>query len=138
MNAVPVITLDTNVLVSGLLNPFGPPGRIVDLVLSRQIRLAFDDRVLIEYQEVLSRPRFGFPTTRIERVMAIFAFQERVTTTPWPNRPIPDQDDAIFLEVASASSKVLVTGNLRHYPKNLSGDVRVLSPTDWLNEGVRK
>jgi hypothetical protein len=43
-------------------------------------------------------------------------------------------DDAIFLEVASASSKILITGNLRHYPKNLRGDVRVLSPSDWLKE----
>jgi putative PIN family toxin of toxin-antitoxin system len=138
MRLVPVITLDTNILVSGLLNPFGPPGRIMDLVLSRQIRLAYDDRVLIEYQDVLSRPRFGFPTTRIKRVMAIFAFQERVTTTPWPHQPIPDQDDAIFLEVASASTKILITGNLRHYPKNLRGDIRVLSPSDWLKEEYKK
>ena len=134
MNAVPVITLDTNVLVSGLLNPFGPPGRVLDLVLSRQIRLAFDDRVLIEYQQVLSRPRFGFPATRIERVMAIFTFQERVKTTPWPFHPMPDQDDTMFLEVASASSKVFVTGNLRHFPENLTGDVRVLTPIDWLKD----
>jgi putative PIN family toxin of toxin-antitoxin system len=133
MNAGPMITLDTNVLVSGLLNPFGPPGRVLDLILSRQIRLAFDDRVLIEYQEVLSRPRFGFPATHIERVMAIFTFQERVTTTPWPHQSMPDQDDAMFLEVASASSKVLVTGNLHHYPDSMSGDVRVLTPIDWLN-----
>lgn len=129
-----MITLDTNVLVSGLLNPFGPPGRITDLFLSRQIRLAYDDRVLIEYQDVLSRPRFDFPTTRIERVMALFAFQERVSTIPWSHHPLPDQDDAIFLEVASASSKILITGNLRHFPKNLRGDVRVLSPSDWLKE----
>ena len=35
MDDLPVWVVDTNVLVPGLLSPFGPPGRIVDLLLSR-------------------------------------------------------------------------------------------------------
>ena len=31
----PVWVLDTNVLVSGLLSPFGPPGRLVDALLAK-------------------------------------------------------------------------------------------------------
>lgn len=49
MIAVPVVVFDTNVLVSGLLNPFGKPGIAVDLLLSGRIRLAYDDRLFIEY-----------------------------------------------------------------------------------------
>jgi len=30
-----LVVLDTNVLVSGLLNPKGPPGKILDLVISQ-------------------------------------------------------------------------------------------------------
>ena len=59
MAEVPVWVLDTNVLVSGLLSPFGPPGRLVDALLARRLRLAFDDRIELEYREVLARSRFG-------------------------------------------------------------------------------
>jgi hypothetical protein len=38
--------LDTNVLVSGLLSANGPPGRLLDAVLSRRLTMAFDDRIL--------------------------------------------------------------------------------------------
>ena len=44
-----VITLDTNVVISVQLNPFGAPGRIWDLVTARQIQLAYDDRILLDF-----------------------------------------------------------------------------------------
>jgi len=50
------IVLDTNDLVSGLLNPNGSPGRIVDLVIGGFVQVLYDDRILREYLEVLARP----------------------------------------------------------------------------------
>jgi hypothetical protein len=32
------VVLDTNILVSALLSPFGPPARVLDLVLNGDIR----------------------------------------------------------------------------------------------------
>ena len=55
----PVWVFDTNVLVSGLLSPAAPPGRLLDVLLARRLRLAVDDRVELEYREVLARPRLG-------------------------------------------------------------------------------
>ena len=54
-----IIVLDTNVLVSGIINPHGPPGRIVDLLRAGELRLAVDDRILSEYTDVLRRPRLA-------------------------------------------------------------------------------
>jgi len=42
------IVLDTNVLISGMLNPSGPPGRIVDFLRTEVLQLAVDDRILAE------------------------------------------------------------------------------------------
>jgi len=50
------IVLDTNVLVSGLLQPFGPSGQIVRLVASGEVVLCHDPRILTEYGEVLHYP----------------------------------------------------------------------------------
>ncbi|MBE0618826.1 MAG: putative toxin-antitoxin system toxin component, PIN family, partial [Proteobacteria bacterium] len=55
-----IIVLDTNVLVAGLLSPFGPPGQIARMVSSEDLHLCVDARILSEYAEVLRRPRFGF------------------------------------------------------------------------------
>lgn len=61
MKAPPSWVLDTNVLISGLLNAHGFPGRLVDAVLSGTLRMTYDDRIEREYWEVLARPRFRFP-----------------------------------------------------------------------------
>ncbi|MBN1308985.1 MAG: putative toxin-antitoxin system toxin component, PIN family [Chitinispirillaceae bacterium] len=52
--------LDTNVLVSALLNPYGTPSSILNLIIKEKIILAYDVRILCEYEEVLHRPRFDF------------------------------------------------------------------------------
>lgn len=38
-----------------------------------------------------------------------------------------------FLEIAAAARAILVTGNLRHFPKKACKDVRVLSPAGLLD-----
>jgi hypothetical protein len=41
----------------------------------------------------------------------------------------PDEDDVVFLEVAlQTSARVVVTGNLKHFPAVCRGPVTVLSP----------
>lgn len=129
MADVPLWVLDTNVVVSGLLSASAPPGRLIDVLLARRLRLAFDDRVEAEYREVLARPRLGIEQVRHEAFLAILQFQEHVTAMPWPHRAPPDEDDALFLEVAlQTSARTVVTGNLRHFPSGCRGPVVVLSP----------
>lgn len=132
MNRPAPLVLDTNVLVSAMLNPSGAPGRIWDLVLIRDIRLAYDDRILIEYERVLKRAKFAFEKSRVETILGIFHFQESVNAKPRPHQPLPDPDDAAFLEVAHAASATLVTGNTRHFPDAQRGGVTVCSPRQWL------
>ena len=125
----PVWVLDTNVVVSGLLSPSGPPGRLVDVLLGRRLRLALDDRIEIEYREVLARPRLGIEPVRREAFLAILQFQDHVTGMPWPHRPPPDEDDVVFLEVAlQTAARTVVTGNLKHFPAGCRGPVIVMSP----------
>ena len=131
MSNAPVWVLDTNVLVSGLLSPFGPPGRLVDALLARHLRIAIDDRVEAEYREVMARPTLGISAIRRAAVQAIFQFQVPVTTVPWSGSAPPDEDDTMFLEVAlQTSTRTLVTGNLKHFPLGCRGRVTVSSPRE--------
>ena len=125
------IVLDPNVLVSGLLSPHGPPGRIVDLVLAGAVTPVVDDRILAEYREVLGRTRFPFDARDVAALLArIDAAAEHVAARPLA-RLLPDPDDMPFVEVAVAGRvEALVTGNARHYPD--VDEVEVVSPGDWL------
>ncbi|MBN1672991.1 MAG: putative toxin-antitoxin system toxin component, PIN family [Kiritimatiellae bacterium] len=127
------IVLDTNVVVSGLLSPFGNPAEILRMVSSGELRLCFDARILSEYREVLHRPKFQFDRSRIHALLdQIEHCGQTVAPNPLP-QSLPDPDDDPFLEAAIAGKvKCLVTGNMGHFPANMRSRVRVLSPAKFL------
>lgn len=127
------IVLDTNVLVAGLLTPFGPCAQIVRMISSGEVTLCLDARILAEYDEVLRRPKFRFDA---DKVAALLDYIERsgelVASSPLPD-PLPDPDDHPFLEVALACrTACLVTGNLAHFPPKRRQGVEVLPPREFL------
>ena len=133
------VVIDTNVLVSGLLSPFGPPGVIVGLIAAGRLRPCYDARILAEYNEVLRRPAFPFA----EEEVAVLIVQIRVGGELAASEPLavrlPDPDDEPFLEVAaSAMVEFLVTGNLKHFPRDRRQNVRVVSPREFLDSGLRR
>jgi putative PIN family toxin of toxin-antitoxin system len=127
------VVLDTNVLVSGLLAPFGPPGVIVRMVVSGALILCVDARALSEYHDVLRRPRFDFDEDAVAALMAyIETSSDTAAAVPLAKR-LPDTDDEAFLEVAIASAaRYLVTGNLEHFPEYLRAGVSVVSPREFV------
>ena len=129
-----IIVLDTNVLVSGLLSPFGSSGEIVRMVSAGKLILEYDSRILIEYQEVLNRSKFQFDKDQIDSLID-YIKKNGQAVSPGPlNKPLPDPDDAPFLEVAiEGKSEYVVTGNKVHYPKNSRGAIKVFSPTEFIN-----
>ncbi|MBM3277488.1 MAG: PIN domain-containing protein [Candidatus Handelsmanbacteria bacterium] len=44
------VVLDTNVLVSGLLSPYGPPVELVRLVAMGVLQVCYEARILAEYR----------------------------------------------------------------------------------------
>jgi uncharacterized protein len=128
------IVLDTNVLVSGLLSPFRPPGQIVRLVSAGTVTLCLDARVFSEYDEVLARPRFGFDPDAVAALLDYIDFTSEVAAARPLAVRLPDPDDEPFLEVALAcGADCLVTGNLAHFPKESRAGVTVLSPAEFVD-----
>jgi uncharacterized protein len=128
------IVLDTNVLVSGLLSPGGPPGRTVDLVSAARVTVIFDDRILSEYRDVLARPRLRIEPAEAAAVLDLIV-QEGLYVPAAPlDVELLDPDDLPFLEVAvAAAADALVTGNERHFRPVLgTHDVSIRSPAAFL------
>ena len=129
------IVLDTNVLVSALLSPFGTPAEVLRLITTGTVRLCHDARILGEYRQVLLRPAFPFHPLQVEALLdQIEADGVPVTALALSHR-LPDPDDEAFLEVALAGkARHLVTGNLRHFPPGNRQGVCVVSPREFLKE----
>lgn len=134
------IVLDTNVLVSGLLSPGGPPGRIVDLVAAARVTVAHDDRILSEYRAVLARPRLGIEPSEAAAVLDVIAYEGLYLSASPLDVELPDPDDLPFLEVAvGAVADALVTGNARHFrPLRGAHDAHVCSPAEFVDAFTRR
>jgi len=112
------IVLDTNVLVSGLINIAGIPAQIVNLLLNGQLTILYDSRIFKEYEEVLDRKKFGFKKSMISTIMDYIKNEGEYITAEPTTRVFRDKDDRMFYEVANtANARCLVTGNKDHYPK---------------------
>ena len=127
------IVLDTNVLVSGLLTPFGPSGEIVRMLFSGELIICIDARTLSEYQDVLNRPKFMFNKDQIGILIDFLKqYAQFVSSSPLKGR-LPDTDDEPFLEVAIAGKvKSLVTGNTAHYPVPLREGIVIYAPSEFI------
>lgn len=127
------IVLDTNVLVSGLLSPFGTCASVVRSLASGRVTLCVDARILAVYSDVLRRPRFSLNSGA---VAALLDFLEK-SSEPAPALPLPialpDPDDSPFLEVAlAARADCLVTGSTRHFPPRCRSGVRIATTAQFL------
>ncbi|SPD71792.1 Nucleic acid-binding protein contains PIN domain-like protein [uncultured Desulfobacterium sp.] len=130
------IVLDTNVLISGMLNPNGPSGRIVDFMRTGVLQLVVDDRILSEYADVLRREYFlkYFDESDREDVIDYLFRNTSYASSRVVVHNIPDDGDAPFLEMALTEDVPLVTGNLKHFPKHIRKGCTVLSPGQFVEK----
>lgn len=127
------LVIDTNVLVSALLNPGRVPDRVLATVFARGDVLLWDPRIAEEYRAVLARPKFhAVGAGRAAALLTdVFAHGEDLgVVVPWSGAMI-DPDDRAFVEVAlTGRADALLTGNARHFPTDLGFEV--LSPAALL------
>jgi len=112
------VVIDTNILVSALLQPEGRPAAVLMLVLSGEVQLCVSDPVFAEYDEVIRRPRFKRTRAVIEKTLQSVRKLGHSVKATVRVEECTDPDDNISLECAQAGeADYLVTGNLRHFPK---------------------
>jgi len=123
--------IDTNVLVSFLLtkNSESSVVKIINLVKENKIIPLLHSEIVSEYQEVLKRDEFkieqSLASNLIEAITNTGVFCDRKETM----ESFVDPDDLVFYEVSlSVDDAYLITGNLKHFPKN----GHVVTPAEML------
>ncbi|WP_338834082.1 hypothetical protein MHLNE_04500 [Moorella humiferrea] len=111
------VVLDTNVVISGLLAPVGPPGKIVDLWADGKIEVVVSPAVITEYMGVFLRPKFVIVGTVEERQQLLEGFinlDNTILVLPdvEVNAINADPSDNRFLECAkTGETNSLISGD---------------------------
>ena len=114
--------IDTNVLVSALLNINSNPGFVLCSVFNGQTTPLINTDILAEYREVLARKKFHFPKETVDIIL------KRLENSSLKTEEIPaefpevsDPKDRCFFAVTMAARQteetLLITGNIRHFPQ---------------------
>jgi uncharacterized protein len=126
--------VDTNILVSAMLNPGGKCASVVRLALTpnADVDVHVSDVILTEYRTVLYRPGFGFPTERVAKLLGAIHTVAHHVYPAHHHIALPHPADLPFLEVAIAAQAVLVTGNTKHFPPDLCSGITVCTPAEFM------
>lgn len=112
--------IDTNVIVSAVISKHleSNPAKIIRAIVQERIVPLFNDEIIEEYREVLSRPKFHLTQTQIDSVLkAVITDGLNLDRTPAEGIEFPDPKDIVFYEIAlSKEDSYLVTGNIKHFP----------------------
>lgn len=125
------VVIDTNVIVSALItkNPNAATTRVLELALMGEIVPLYDQDVLDEYLEVLTRKKFKLKEDSIQYIIKTITINGIDTLRTSFLEDIPDEDDRVFYELSlSEPDSLLITGNSKHFPRT----PRVVSPSEFL------
>ena len=128
------VVIDTNIIVSGLLTPYGNSAEIIRLIVNGNLTLCFDSRIYAEYHEVLDRPKFNCDKEKISTLLKEIEFTGELALGIPLKESLPDPDDNMFLEIALAgNAECIITGNLNHFLKELCFSIPVFSPSIFVS-----
>jgi putative PIN family toxin of toxin-antitoxin system len=125
-----LVIIDTNVLVSGLLNPNGKPAVIIRMMITNFLLIVLDNRIFQEYRVVLSRTKFQFSPDDIEPLLSFFKTNGLWILPPPMLLHLPDPSDLPFIELAHHTHAPVITGNRKHFPD----DIIVMTPSEFLQQ----
>lgn len=129
------IVIDTNVLVSGLIQQGYPYLIVNNLFIEQKISLCISDELLAEYYEVLKRKKFSRYPDFLSKAESLLAEIETKSLTYTPTFKldiISDKDDNKLLELASESNaNFLITGNANDFTMKKYRRTTIVSPKDY-------
>ncbi len=112
------VVLDTNVVVSALINDDGLEAAVVDLAVEGTLSWYVSQSLFAEYYEVLHRPKFSFEPRQLERTLTRMSSAFRLAVPARHLSVCTHDSDNRLLECAdAAAAHFLVTGNKRHFPE---------------------
>ena len=123
--------IDTNVFVSAYITHHSDSATslIVNSLLNGEIKSLYNDEIMAEYNEVLSRKHLHISEEKRDTLFNYIRQNGILTDRTAVDKLFIDEDDRVFYEVAlSKEDSFLVTGNLKHFPR----EPRIVTPAEMI------
>ena len=112
------IVIDTNIVVSAALRPYGLQRTVFLLALRKPARMYISQEILAEYRNVMARPALKITKGRQQQLLQLVRNRVQVVHPRYKVEVTIDPEDNKFLECADAArADYLITGNQRHFPQ---------------------
>lgn len=129
------IVIDTNVIVSALIQRSYPFRIITDLFLENKFLLCISDQLMSEYYEVLARPKFakyGDFFARAETILVDIEKRAMKFTPTISVSLIKDLDDNMILELANEClADFIITGNTLDFTITKYKETKIVTPKEY-------
>jgi len=129
------VIIDTNVVVSSLIQRNYPHRIIFDLFIEDKICLCVSPLLLAEYYNVLARPKFAQFNEFAAKAKVVLANIEIKATSYRPSitlNIISDKDDNKILELADeCKADFIITGNTNDFTFPEYKQTKIVTPKDY-------
>jgi putative PIN family toxin of toxin-antitoxin system len=136
------IVIDTNVIVSSLIQRSYPYKIIYELFVDERFVLCVSEELMLEYYEVLSRPKFArFPDFfgKAESLLADIETKAKKFVPSTKIDLISDKDDNMILELADeCKADFIITGNTNDFTFTEYKQTKIVSPKDYWEKHIPK
>ena len=129
------VVIDTNVIVSSLIQRSYPYRIIYELFVEDKFQLCVSNQVMAEYYEVLARPKFEKFKDFFVRAETLLADIETNARKYFPTITvdlISDKDDNMFLELADdCKADFIITGNTTDFTFATYKKTKIVTPKEY-------
>ncbi len=129
------IVIDTNVVVSAIIQRGYPHLILENVLLEPQFQICVSEELLLEYYEVLARPKFlKFPDFFLRAEALLAEIQARAIKYFPTIKPdlISDDDDNMILELADeCAADFIITGNTNDFTFPNYKTTKIVSPKEF-------
>jgi len=130
------VVLDTNVIISGLLNSKGSPAQVIDLWINGSIKVTISPTLIEEVLNVITRPKFkplGSLDERCELIRKLFEHAEIVNPSKKLRIITDDGADNRVLECAvTCNADHIVSGDSHLLHLKKYREIEILSPHKFI------
>lgn len=138
LEAVQKIVIDTNVIISSLIQRSYPYKIIQHILFEDDLRFCLSEMLMAEYYEVISRPKFSQFQDFLTRAEMLLAAIESKATKFTPTIKldlISDVNDNKILELADeCSADFIITGNTNDFTFPIYKSTRIVTPREYWEE----
>jgi uncharacterized protein len=129
------VVIDTNVVVSALIQRNYPYKIITEFFIENKIKLCVSEEMIAEYYEVLTRPKFARFQDFFVRAESLLIDIESKAIKFIPTVKLDllsDKDDNIILELADeCSADFIITGNTTDFTFPTYKQTKIVTPKQF-------